>query len=374
MNEKNYIYLDSAASASNENFAVPDNFANSNATHDAGRDAFSVLEKAREDISKLVGAKRPSEIIFTSGATESNNIAILGIARSVKNRTKVLVCATEHESTLLPAIHLKDEGFQVEIIPVDKFGFVNVEKFEKQCDENTSLVIISFANTEIGTIQNIKELSQIAHKNGAYFHCDCVGSFGWTLIDVQNMEVDSASFSGHKICSPKGIGALYLKTKTPIVPIMFGGNQERGIRPGTQSVALAASFAKASNFAYSNIDLNTKHFQEIYNFIIQEIENIDGVKPTINFENFQNNHLWNILHLTYEKLDSKKLILEYGKRGIIVSGGPACSAESEEPSHVLKAIGINNEKLENVIRISFTSNTTINDVKLFIDATKQILN
>lgn len=284
------IYLDSLASASSSEFAVTDNFANPNSIHEAGRDAFAVMEAAREDFAKLIGAKRPSEIIWTSGATEANNIAILGIPQAITpdpkrgQRNKIIVFEIEHESALLPAKHLAHEGYDVQILPTDRNGFAKLMKFVEICDDRTALVIMQHANTEIGSIQNVAEFCEIAHENGALFHCDCVGSFGQVPINVEKYGFDSASFSGHKFGAPKGIGALYLKANTPCKPIIFGGSQERELRPGTQSVALTSAFAKAAEITKSNYDAVGKNYEEFTNLIASEIGKLDGVRLSVPFK------------------------------------------------------------------------------------------
>ena len=392
----NFIYLDSAGSASNatfcseQNLALEDNFANPNAIHEAGREAFAVMESARENFAKMIGAKRPSEIVWTSGATEANNIAILGIARALNldntkvsdktsadnkraKRDKIIVFEIEHESSLLSAKHLNVEGFKVELLPADKNGFASASALEKICDAKTALVIVQHANTEIGSIQNIADLSKIAHENGALFHCDCVGTFGKIPVDVGALGVDSASFSGHKIGAPKGIGALYLKANTPCQSIFFGGGQEHGLRPGTQSLALISAFADAAQTSQKNMDATQKLYSTLREFICDEVAKLSGVRMTVDTSQNPQNYLNNIISLLFANFDSKNLILEYGKRGIVVSGGPACSSENEEPSHVLQAIGVGKKEIDGVIRVSFCAQTTIDDVKAFIQATKEIL-
>lgn len=281
------VYLDAAASASSSEFAVADDFANPNSIHEAGREAFAVLEDARETIAKLIGAKRPSEIMFTSGATEANNIAILGMVRAIKNdpnkssRNKIIVFEIEHESALRPAMHLEREGFEVEMLPTDRLGFAKLLKYGEMCDDKTALVIIQHANTEIGSIQNIKELCEIAHESGALFHCDCVGTLGWIPVDVNEMGIDSASFSGHKIGGPKGIGALYLKSGLKCEPLMYGGPQENGLVPGTQAVALASAFAKAAKTSVESIPKTREQFKELCKYLIGEIYQTQDVRLTI---------------------------------------------------------------------------------------------
>ena len=376
---KTPIYFDYAASASDSQFAVSDGYANPNSINESGRESFEVLEKAREDIMKIVGAKRPSEIIFTSSATEANNMAILGIARAVaenhkfEGRNKIIVFALEHESSLLPAKALKNEGFDVQVLESDRNGFAKVQKFMTMCDQKTALVVIQHANTEIGSIQNIKQLATIAHENGAYFHSDCVGSFGNISLNVTDKDIDSASFSGHKIGAPKGIGALYLKSGTPIVPIMYGGHQENGISPGTQAVGLAKAFAEAAKYSELKKRELSKTFSEYIRYLVGEVSKIDGVRLTVGFPENKIGYIWNIISLTYDNFSSKELILKYGKHGIIVSGGPACSAQKDEPSHVLQAIKAPANTINNVIRLSFGESTSLEDLKYFVEVTKKLL-
>lgn len=379
MTEKAYIYLDSAATASDARFHVIDNFANPNSIHDAGRDAFCVLENARESIAKNIGAKRPSELIFTSGATESNNIAIFGIARACKNlksvqNPKVLISSIEHESVLMPALQLKNEGFNVETIDVDNHGFIDIENAKNKIDKNTVLVSVQLANTEIATIQNLSDIVEIAHNYGVKFHSDCVGALGRIPIDVSMLNVDSASFAGHKIGTAKGIGAIYLKSKTPCAPLIFGSGQEKGIRGGTQNVAMAKSFSDALKYSLNNMNKLNSHYKDLKNYLYNEIQKIEGVRFTVENHPDSSAYLSNIVHLSFKNKTSESLILHYGKDNIIVSGGPACSAEDKKPSHVLEAIGIANDEIDGAIRISFLENTTKDDITAFIDSTKRFMN
>lgn len=342
--KKKYIYLDSAATASNS--LIEDNYANPNSIHEAGRDSFAVLEEAREAMAKFIGAKRPSEIIFTSGATESNNLAIFGIARATKG--KVAVCSIEHESALMPA--LECDAYK---LPVDKNGIVKLD-----LQEGTTLVIVQHSNTEIGTIQNIKAIAEEAHAIGAYVHSDMVGSLCRIPINVQELGVDSASFSGHKIGAPKGIGCLYLKSDTPCKPLFYGSNQEHGLRAGTQNVALAKAMA-------DSLVLDENDYVSFKNKII---DNLNIGRPTID----NSLALPNILHLVFQSMTSESLILHYGKYGIMVSGGPACDSGSKDPSHVLQAIKAPSNEIEGALRLSFGPQTTMEDIDAFIEATKEL--
>lgn len=279
----------------------------------------------------------------------------------------------EHESSLLSAKHLNVEGFKVELLPADKNGFASASALEKICDDKTALVIVQHANTEIGSIQNVADLSKIAHENGALFHCDCVGTFGKIPVDVGELGVDSASFSGHKIGAPKGIGALYLKANTPCQSIFFGGGQENGLRPGTQSLGLISVFVDVAQASLKNMNVTKKLYDTLSNYICDEVAKLSGVRMTVEVSQNPKNYLKNIISLLFANIDSKNLILEYGKRSIVVSGGPACSSENEEPSHVLQAIGVPDNEINGVIRISFNPQTTLDHVKAFMAATKEIL-
>lgn len=372
------IYLDSAASASNPKFHVIDNFANPNSTHDAGRIAFSVLENSREEIAKCIGAKRPSELIFTSGATEANNIAVLGIAKAqqkvqkFKNKAKILITSIEHESVLAPAKHLESLGFKLDFLPVDNSGFVDYKSAEKKIDMDTVLVSVQLANTEIGVIQNLAPLVELAHKSGAVFHSDCVGALGRIPIDVSKLGLDAVSFAGHKIGSPKGIGALYLKTKTKCEPLIFGSSQEKGLRGGTQNVALAKSFAMACNHSIKNMDKTAAHHVQLKDHLYSKLKDVDGLRFTVEKNPDYQNYLPNIVHIVFKNQSSENLVLQYGKFGIIVSGGPACSSQDKEPSHVLKSVKVDKAYIDGAIRVSFLDDTSIADIDKFIEATKEI--
>lgn len=378
MPNSKYIYFDSAASNSLSEFSVVDNFANPNATHDAGRDAFAALEKARENFAYCIGAKRPSEIIWTSGATESNNIAIFGIARSARNKNncdnaRVIVLATEHESALNPAYALKEEGFIVDTLNVDKNGFADLVQLEESLrKKDTVLVIASHANTEIGSIQDIEKIAKLAHSYGAYIHCDCVGSFARIPVDVSKLDIDSASFSGHKIGAPKGIGVLYLKSKTPCKALILGGEQESNLRAGTQNISGAISFTNASQQLLSNMQTSSSKIRDLQNYMCENIEKRANVRLTIDPRSFPNKFLPNIINLVFKDKNSKNLILYFEKLNIIVSGGPACNSNSEKPSHVLEAINVSQDEINGTIRISFNENNTKSEIDKFLDAVKEI--
>lgn len=379
MNSKDYIYLDSAATASDSRFHVVDNFANPNSIHDAGREAFAVLEHSRECLMNSICAKRPSEIVFTSGATEGNNIAIFGLAKAAaKNKNlsspKIIVSEIEHESVLSPALHLKKEGFVLEKIPVDKSGKLDFEKYLSILDDNVVLVSIQLANTEIGIINDVEKFASAAHEHDAVFHSDCVGAYGRFSIDVNKMQIDAATFSGHKIGTSKGIGFLYLRSGVKIEPLIYGSGQENGIRGGTQNVSMAKSLEMASKYFIDNLESINNRFADLKTYLYKKIEKIDGIRPTVEPIVDTKNYLPNIVHLSLKDKLSEDIILYLCKKGIIVSGGPACSAEDKKASHVLQAVKVPDDEIFGSIRLSFMENTSKENLDKFVLAIKEFLN
>lgn len=381
-NISKYTYLDYAATASNLNISVIDNFANPNSIHDAGRDSFLTLETSRENITRILNAKFPSEIVFTSSATESNNMAIFGISRAVakkkglylnkEHKPEIIISSIEHDSVTNPALKLKDEGFMVNFVKTNRYGKINTKHLCSLINQNTVLVSIQFANTEIGTVQNIKEVAQLVHKHNVYFHSDCVGAFGKIPINLTTLNLDSASFSGHKIGTSKGIGLFYLKANTPFEPLFYGGNQENGIRSGTQNVALAKQIAQAMDIVNNNIEQNFLHFCSLKNYLQHNIKDISKIYPTVPLDD-NKNFLPNIAHFVFDNFSSETLILKYGKFNIQIAGGPACSSKEKVASKVLQAIGVNKKLIYNSLRLSFGLQTTISDIDKFITATKNII-
>ena len=384
MTINDYIYMDCAASNPDGRFAVVDEFANPSSTHSAGRDSFKVLDNARETLMHCVGAKRPSEIVFTSGATEANNIAIFGIARAVRRakeaegfsgKLRVITSAIEHESVLKPCEQLQREGFDVVFLPVDEHGFISQADFKNALDDSCVLCTIQLANSEVGVIQDLTPLVKSAHEAGAYFHTDVVGAFGKIPLNLQYYEVDAASFSGHKIGAQKGIGALYVKAGTPIEPIVFGSGQEGGLRSGTQNVAGAAEMAKAANHLNSMIFEEEDRLRKIRDYIYDKVHTLPGVHATVLEDNSTNHkYLPNLLHIYFENKNNQDLILAYDKLGIEISGGPACqSSHADEPSYVLAALGMAPKNARGALRISFGYPTTMEFADKFIKATKELV-
>ena len=392
----NYVYLDYAATAplSEEAAAamapyqVPGRAnltvgGNANSLHCAGRAAFSALEDARRRISRALGASRPDEIILTSGATEADNAALFGLAcaaRDARRRSgagdftpRVIVSAIEHDAVLAPAKRLAAEGFEVVRLMPDASGFISGDSLAEACDANTVLVSVMAANSEVGSVQPVVELARIAHERGALFHTDATQALGKVAVNVVDWGCDAASFSGHKIGAPKGIGALYLKSRTPFDAYLLGGGQEAGRRSGTQNVAGAVAFAAAVEAAQELQPAEQVRLAALRDKLYAALTAESGVRATVEVPAGSVDFLPNIVHVLVDDLESETLILRFDMRGFGVSGGSACSSHSLEPSHVLKAIGIDADSAHGALRVSMGRYTTEADIDAFIEAVRPVL-
>ncbi len=390
------IYLDYAATAplrvcvaeAMEPYFVPGAAglafsANANSLHSPGRAAFAALEEARRTVACAVGANRPSEIVFTSGATEADNAALIGIAHAAADARKrsgisttpqVIVSAIEHDAVLEPAKQLEREGFRVTRLSPNHQGFIEAETLQAVLDTDTVLVSIQMANSELGSIQPVADLARGAHAAGALIHTDAVQALGKIPVDVQALNVDAASFSAHKIGGPKGVGALYLKARTPFSAQMLGGGQEEGRRSGTQNVAGAAGFAAACQAASAEQPTEAQRLGALRDKLYEALFTLDGVTPTVAVVPGSTEFLPNIVHVLVKGLESETLVMRFDKLGFCVSGGSACASHSLEPSHVLRALGISTDKAHNALRISLGYDTTEQDVDDFIAAMPRVLN
>lgn len=312
-------------------------FGNASSMYEEGRQAWKVMNNARETIAMKIGAK-PNEIIFTSGGSEANNMVLNSFAD--KN---IAVSAIEHPSILEPA-----KKFKSKIIPVDKLGRIKTIDIPK----STDLVSVMFANNEIGTIQDIKKVAEIAHKSGALFHTDAVQAFGKIPINVDEFGIDYMTMSAHKIGGPKGVGALYVREGSPLLPLIVGGGQENGLRSGTENILAILGFAEAvRNYKFSDDSLRKKLREEI----IKQIPNV-----IINGD--QNNCIPSILNVTFAGIEGESILLKLNGAGISVSTGSACATKDIKSSHVLMAIGADPEKAHGSIRFSFAQENTQKDI------------
>ena len=375
-----YVYLDYAASApmvpeakaAEAAYAeAPYAGANPNSLHTLGREAAMALEGARREIAKALGGGfRPGEIVFTSGGTESNNLALYGIAEGARardrKRTRVVVSAIEHDSELDVVPALKDRGFAVTLVRPGRDGRIAPEELERAVGPDCALVSIMSANNETGVIQPVAELAEIAHKAGALMHTDAVQAFGRIPLAIDTC--DAVSIAAHKIGGPVGIGALALRMRCPFRPQNFGGGQEAGKRPGTQDVRGALAFAAAAKAQTDHLKERRSACAAKANRLFQKIcAPGTGIQPTT-MAQIDDTRLPGMVSIYVPGLDSETLILKLDQKGFEVSAGSACSSGSLDPSHVLSAMGIARNDALGALRISFDERVSDEDLDRFADA------
>ncbi len=345
--------------------SLRDVWGNPNSLYRRGREAYTALEEARERFARVIGAEHPGEIIFTAGGTEADNLALLGIPlRSRPDGGHVIVSAFEHHAVLEPAHELEKRGFDVTYLKPRPEGYIDPEDVRAALRDDTVLVSVMHGNNEIGTVQPIAEIAAAAHERGAYMHTDAAQTLGKIPFDVTALGVDAATFSGHKIYAPKGIGALYLKRRTPLAPLIRGGGQESKRRSGTQDVAGAIAFATAAELVTADLDTEAPRLAALRDRLI------DGITSALeNTEVSATHHerLPNIAHLIIKGVEGEAMLLQLDAKGIAISTGSACSSGSLEPSHVLLSIGCPPELAHGSIRVSVGRYTTEDDIEYFLE-------
>ncbi|MBN8512278.1 MAG: IscS subfamily cysteine desulfurase [Rickettsiales bacterium] len=336
------------------------NFGNPHSrSHQYAWEAEEACEIARYKVAHLIGAN-PKEVIFTSGATESNNMALKGIASfygSKKNH--IITVATEHKCVIDTCRHLENDGFKVTYLPVQPNGIVDLNILEEAITENTMLVSVMAVNNEIGVIQPLREIGEICRRKGAFFHSDIAQAFGKIPINVEELNLDLASISGHKIYGPKGIGALYVRRKprVRILPIINGGGQERGLRSGTLATPLVVGLGKAAEIASSQMEKDFNHVQNLFNKFVDTIQkNADEI--ILNGDRKQR-YPGNV-NLSFSYIEGESMILAI--KDLAVSSGSACTSSSLEPSYVLRALGVDDALAHTSIRFGFGRFTTEDEV------------
>ncbi|WP_350453868.1 cysteine desulfurase family protein [Slackia heliotrinireducens] len=388
-----YVYLDNAATTPLCAEAIAamapymdvegEHFGNANSLYTIGRNAFAELESARETVTRALHASRPDEIVFTSGATESDNAALVGLslAQMEKRRLKgklnpgrIVVSRLEHHAVLHVEPMLKALGFAVDFVGNDETGLVTPADLEAVLCEDTVLVSIMMANNEVGIVEPVAELAQVAHKAGALFHTDATQAVGKVPIDLKGMGVDAASFSAHKINGPKGVGVLYLKAGTPFMSYLVGGGQERGMRSGTQNVMGAAGAAAAFKRAAENVGVYQTRVAQLRDYAYERLCKLPGVSRMVeaSAEN-PDGYLPNIVCVSVRGWESESLILRMDLAGYCVSGGSACSSNSLDPSHVLAAMGVDRKRALGMLRLSLSLETTQEDIDGAVEALGTII-
>lgn len=336
-------------------------FGNPSSLHSLGQVAKEALKRSREKIAKFINSEEMESIIFTSGATESNNIAIKGTASRNKNRgTKILTSSIEHMSVVNPCKLMMRKGFQVVFLPVDKFGLLDLEKLEAELDDTTTLVSIVYANGEIGTIQPIREISKIVHKKKAYLHVDATAACGQLPIDVQDENIDLLTISSNDIYGPRGVGALYIKKGVTLESVFQGGGQERGLRPGTENVAGIVGFGKAVEIAANEMPHESERMSKLRDDLIRGL--IDPI-PYAYLNGHPTKRLPDNVSVRYSFIEGESILLSLDIMGVFASSGSACAAKTLQPSHVLLALGLQPEEAHGSLMLTLGKDNTQDDVE-----------
>jgi cysteine desulfurase len=345
-------------------------YGNASSLHLFGQDASKALNHSREVIANVLGAN-PDEILFTSGGTESDNLAIKGIAYLKKNAGKhIITSVIEHPAVLNTCKYLEGKGFTLTYVPVDDQGLVRAADVEKAITDDTVLITIMHANNEIGTIQPIKEITKIAHEHGVVMHTDAVQSVGKIPVDVEDLGVDLLSISAHKIYGPKGVGALYVRKKTRLQTLMHGGGHEMGKRSGTENIPGIVGLAKAVELAELRLEMDAKHLYNLRDTMISTI--LDSI-PDSYLNGHTTKRLPNNVHMRFSYVEGESLLMMLNLKGVAVSTGSACSSKSLEPSHVLTALNIPPEEMHGNLRITLGRENTMDEVDYVVENLIEIL-
>jgi cysteine desulfurase len=363
------IYLDNSATTMVDDKVIEkmmpymgEKYGNASSSHSLGVDAKRAIEDARSVIARSINAE-PSEIIFTSGGTESDNMAIKGVAFALKGKCNhIITTKIEHKAILNPCKWLEDAmGFKITYLPVDSEGFINLEELDSAINDRTALVSVIHGNNEIGTIQDLEAIGKICRKHGVLFHTDACQSYGKSFLDVKKQNLDLVSINAHKLNGPKGVGALYIKKGTKITPLLHGGGHEFNMRSGTENVPGIVGFAEGVKLAFNS--KNAEHMVKLRDRLIEGVLKIEGsrlngphgVKRLCNNANF-----------SFPGIEGEAIGGYLDQKNIASSTGSACSEASLEPSYVLKAIGLSDAEANGSLRLSLSRFTTKEDIDMLL--------
>jgi len=342
-----------------------EDYGNPSSSHSLGANAKNALAESREKVAQLVGAETPEEVIFTSGGTESNNLAIKGVAYRNKEKGNHIITATiEHISVINICKHLQKEGFEITYIPVDKHGMVDPAKLRDEITDKTILISVMYANGEIGTIQPIREIGKMAHENQIYFHVDAVAAAGKVPINVEEENIDLLSISSNDMYGPKGVGALYIRKGTRIQPVVQGGGQERGLRSGTENIPGIVGMGKAAEIAKEEMAAEGKRLSRLRDKLIKSV--LDTIERSY-LNGHPNKRLPNNANLRFSYIEGESLILSLDMLGIQVSSGSACTSKTLEPSHVLIAMGLAHEEAHGSLVFTMGKQNSEEDVDYVLE-------
>lgn len=374
---KTHIYFDNAATTkiSDRVFEkmlpfLKESYGNPSSLYSIGREASAALTNARSRCAELLCCK-PAEIYFTSGGSESDNWAIRSAAEAMRQQGKnhIVTSVFEHHAVLNTVKELEQKGFNVTYLPVYENGIVKAEDAERAITDKTALVTVMYVNNEIGTIQPIPEIGEICRKKGAIFHTDAVQAAPHIKINPKKDNIDLLSISGHKLHAPKGVGLLYCRKGLPLTPYITGGNQERGLRAGTENLASIAGLAEAMTETAERIDTDSRAMLSLSQRIINSVEKIQGVY----FNGDKTNRIPSILNYSFEGIEGESLVLQLDLKGIACSSGSACTSGSIEPSHVLLSLGQSEELAKGSLRISLSRYNTAEETEYFAEALTDII-
>ena len=371
------IYFDNAATTKLDDEVLKEMmpyltnmYGNASAIYELGRESRKAIEDAREKVAKVLNCE-VGEVYFTSCGSESDNTAIKEIARANrKNGNHIITSKIEHPAVIETCEQLTKEGFEITYIGVDEKGIVDLEEIKRAIKPTTILISIMFANNEIGTVEPIKEIGKIAKEHKIVFHTDAVQAVGNVRIDVEDMNIDSLSLSGHKFYGPKGVGVLYVKRGIEFQSFINGGHQERNKRAGTENVAGIVGIGKAIELAYQNLDEHNKKITELRDYFINQIT---AKIPKVKINGDMINRLPGNVNISFKGVDAEGLLLNLDLKKICASSGSACSAGSLEPSRVLLAIGLEKEMAKSSLRVTIGKYNTKEEVNYLIESLEEIV-
>jgi len=348
-----------------------ENYGNPSSSHSFGASARNALMESREKVARLIGAEKPEEVIFTSGGTESNNLAIKGVAvRNKDSGNHIITTTIEHISVINICKHLQKQGFEITYVPVDKQGMVDPQRLKDEITDRTILISVMYANGEIGTIQPIREIGKIAHENQIYFHVDAVAAAGKIPINVKEENIDLLPISSNDMYGPKGMGALYIKKGTKVQPVIQGGGQEMGLRSGTENIPGMVGMGKAAEIAQEEMIAEGKRLSQLRDKLIKSV--LDTIERS-----YLNGHptkrLPNNANLRFSYIEGESLILSLDMLGIQVSSGSACTSKTLEPSHVLLAIGLAHEEAHGSLVFTMGKQNSEEDVNYVLEVLPNVV-
>lgn len=374
---KSLIYLDNAATTQlwpevldQMKPYFTENYGNPSSIYRFAQKGGQAVAQAREDIASIIGAK-PSEIYFTGGGSESDNWAIKGVAEAYRSKGKhIITSKMEHHAALHTCEYLERQGYEVTYLDVDKEGLIDLKQLEQAIRPDTILISIMAANNEIGTIQPVTEIGEIAREHGVFFHTDAVQAFGHIPIQVEDMNIDLMSASGHKIHGPKGVGFLYIKENVKISALIHGGAQERGKRAGTHNVPGIVGFAAAAKKAFDQMEKAAKQETNLRDYLIHRIET---EIPFSQLNGHRIDRLPNNVHFCFRFIEGESMLILLDEAGICASSGSACTSGSLDPSHVLLAIGRPHEIAHGSLRLTLDEATTKEELDYVVETLKKII-